>query len=437
MSPPHVCDPGRVKDIAKALKNGEITSESLVTRYLDRISAVDGDVNAWIHVLREEALKSARTLDSERKAGKLRSLLHGIPVAVKDVIHVAGLPTKANSESRADVLPETADATVVSQLRAAGAIILGKVHTTEYAYFESLPPTRNPWDLTRTPGGSSAGSAAAIASGTVPLALGTQTAASVNRPAAYCGIGGYKPSTLSIGGAGIVPFAPTFDTVGGLGATARDAVLLVAAIAPDHLGLYDLERLPAVDGATIIVLEDPFLEQATPGTKSCLEAFTEQLANAGLPVRKTQSPVSWEQLLLLHRTIILAEFGRTHARLPRDKVTPRIAQDLDRGLAIPDQEYHDALHELAILRRQFWTFFAPTDILVMPATPDVAPDASTSGNPAFIAPVTALGGPIATVRAGFEEPTGMPVGALLFSAPGSDARLASFLLSEVGEKLDL
>ncbi|MBX9701055.1 MAG: amidase, partial [Acetobacteraceae bacterium] len=191
-------DAGGVRDLGAAMAAGTLTAEALVRRCLDRIAAVDGEVRAWIHVLPDQALAAARALDAERRTGQVRGPLHGIPVGVKDVIDVAGLPTRANSPSRADVAPATADATVVAHLRAAGAIILGKLHTTEYAYFQSLPPTRNPWDLARTPGGSSAGSGAAIAAGTVPLALGTQTAGSVNRPAAYTGVGAFKPSTLAV-----------------------------------------------------------------------------------------------------------------------------------------------------------------------------------------------------------------------------------------------
>src|ERR687893_1437007 len=217
---------------------GALTAEALVERCLARIAAVDGQVQAWLHVQAEEARAAARGLDAERRhAGAVRGPLHGIPVAVKDVIDVAGLPTRANSPSRADAPPATADATVVAHLRAAGAIVLGKVHTTEYAYFQSLPPTRNPHDPSRTPGGSSAGSGAAVAAGTAPLALGTQTAGSVNRPAAYTGVGAFKPSTLAIGGARVLPLAPSFDTVGAFGATAQDAAHLAAGYAADHLGL--------------------------------------------------------------------------------------------------------------------------------------------------------------------------------------------------------
>jgi aspartyl-tRNA(Asn)/glutamyl-tRNA(Gln) amidotransferase subunit A len=138
-------------------------------------------------VLEDEAPQAAHHLDAERTAGSAPGPLHGIPAAIKDIIDVKGLPTRANSHSRADIAPAICDATLVAHLRAASAVILSKVHTTEYAYFESIPPTRNPHHLARTPGGSSGGSAAAVASGTVPLAIGGQTAGSVNRPAAYCG----------------------------------------------------------------------------------------------------------------------------------------------------------------------------------------------------------------------------------------------------------
>ncbi|MCB1434706.1 MAG: amidase, partial [Alphaproteobacteria bacterium] len=142
--------PGHVRDLAAALESGSLTAEALVRRCLDRIGEVDSAVKAWIHVLADEAIATARALDTEQQATGRRSLLHGIPIAVKDVIDVAGLPTRANSRSRADALPAAIDATVVAHLRACGAIVLGKVHTTEYAYFQSVPPTRNPHDLDRT-----------------------------------------------------------------------------------------------------------------------------------------------------------------------------------------------------------------------------------------------------------------------------------------------
>ncbi|MCO6415035.1 amidase [Siccirubricoccus sp. KC 17139] len=427
-----VQNPGGVQELGAAMARGELTADALVRRCLERIAAVDRQVRAWVSVQPELALGAAQALDAERRAGRVRGPLHGIPVGVKDVIDVAGLPTRANSPSRADAAPATADATVVAHLRAAGAIILGKLHTTEYAYYESLPPTRNPYDLTRTAGGSSAGSGAAIASGTVPLALGTQTAGSVNRPAAYTGVAAFKPSTLAIGGTGVVPLAPSFDTVGAFGAGAADAALLAAGYAADHLHL----RSPAPATPRLVVLEDAMVAAKTaPGTAAALDALAERFAEAKLPLRRAMAPVPLEVLLATHRTVLLAELGRTHKRLPTDRIAPRLAQDIEAGLSILDTEYHAALAALAGYRQAFWSAFGPDELLLLPAAPDVAPEASTTGDPSFVIPTTALGGPVATVRAGMDG--ALPVGALLFGAPGADTRLAGFLLSETGAALGL
>ncbi|WP_165838677.1 amidase [Roseicella frigidaeris] len=433
MSSSLIQDPGRVRDLAAAMAAGTLTAEALVRRCLDRIAAVDGAVRAWVQVLPEASLATARALDAERAGGTMRGPLHGIPVGVKDVIDVAGLPTRANSAARDGIAPATADATVVAHLRAAGAIILGKLHTTEYAYYESRPPTRNPWDLARTPGGSSAGSGAAIAAGTVPLALGTQTAGSVNRPAAYTGTGAFKPSTLAIGSAGVVPLAPSFDTVGAFGASAQDAACLAGAYAADHLRIGPLGPPPR-----LVVLEDPLVVRRTaPGTAAGIAALAERLAVAGLAIRCASTPVGFEEILATHRTVLLAELGRTHARLPRERLAPRLAADIEAGLAIPEAAYLGALHRLAIIRRRFWASFGPEELLLLPAAPDVAPADGTTGDPAFVIPTTALGGPVATLRAGFDTATGLPVGALLFGAPGADSRLAGFLFSDPATHLDL
>ncbi len=425
----HVKDPGRIRDLSAAMASGALTSEALVHRCLARIGEVDGAVQAWIHVLADDALAQARVLDGERDK---RGPLHGIPIAVKDVIDVRGLPTRANSLSRADIAPASADATVVAHLRAAGAVVLGKVHTTEFAYFSPVPPTRNPWDLTRTPGGSSAGSGAAVASGTVPLALGTQTAGSVNRPAAYTGTGAFKPSTLSIGGVGVVPLSPSFDTVGAFGQTAQDAAFLAAGYAADHLRI----GAPAMGLPRIMVLEDAMLARLTqPGTAAAMAGLLERLRGAGLAVMAAPSPVSLEEILLTHRQVLLAEAGRTHAGLDMARISPRLAADIAIGLAISDGDYHAALRRLAAYRREFWASFGPQDVLLMPAAPDVAPADGTTGDPSYVIPTTALGGPVATLRAGRDG--GMPVGALLFAAPGADAALAGFLFSEVASGLDL
>ena len=420
--------PGHVRDLAEALANGSLTAEALVRRCLDRIAEVDGQVKAWVHVLADEAIASAKALDAEQKATGRRSLLHGIPIAVKDVIDVAELPTRANSRSRADIAPAALDATVVAHLRAAGAIVLGKVHTTEYAYFQSIPPTRNPHDLARTPGGSSAGSSAAVAAGMVPLALGTQTAGSVNRPAAFTGIGAFKPTTRSIGGTGIVPLAPSYDTVGAFGAAPQDATLLAAIYAPEQLRLHELDHTPL---QRVVMLEDPLIaRKAAPSTLPAVKGLAGRLQQAGFGIETAESPVPLDDMIADHRTVLLFEMSRLHGALPRELLSPFLAADIVKGLALEPREYYAALHRLALARQTFWAAFENDCVMLMPAAPDIAPSDGTTGDPAFVVPATALGGPIASVRAGLDAPSGMPIGAMLFAAPGADRSLAGMLLSD-------
>ena len=208
----YVQSPGGITKLAGQIRTGEITPTELVQRYLDRITESDPAVEAWLSVDGDGAMAAAEQLGEEARAGNLRGPLHGIPIGVKDIIDVAGWPTRCNSATLRNAPPATADAEVVAALRAAGAIILGKCHTTEFAYFYPSP-AHNPHNINHTPGGSSSGPAAAVASGTVPGALGTQTVASVNRPAAYCGIGGFKPSTGSGNAYGVTALAPSFDLI--------------------------------------------------------------------------------------------------------------------------------------------------------------------------------------------------------------------------------
>src|SRR5215475_8281447 len=227
----YAADAGRIAELQRSIRSGALSSAALVERCLARIDAVDPAVQAWRHIARDSARAEADLLDRDAKSGSFRGPLHGIPVGIKDNIDVAGITTLANSKLRADSPPATADADIVAALRLAGAVILGKTHTTEFAYLDPSP-ARNPHNIAHTPGGSSSGSAAAVGAGAVPLALGTQTVGSVNRPAAYCGIGAFKPSTQSTCTNGMTALAPAFDTVGFYGTRAADAVALYDAVAP-------------------------------------------------------------------------------------------------------------------------------------------------------------------------------------------------------------
>lgn len=422
-----VGDPGRVRALAQDVRDRTTTSRALVERCLARIEAVDADVMAWLSVDADGALAAAEACDQEIAAGRARGPLHGIPFGIKDIIDVRGIPTRAGTRARADAPPAAMDATVVARLRAQGAIPLGKVHTTEFAYYEAVPPTRNPHDTTRTPGGSSAGSAAAVASGSVPFTLGSQTAGSVSRPAAFCGIGAFKPSTLSVVGTGVTPFAPSFDTVGVLAATAAEAAFVVAAMAPDGLGF---GTTPPSASVSAVFLDDPLIdEKVEPTVPPAMADFRARLEAAGIACRTIASPVALGDLAAWHRTVSSYELGRVHADLlnVEDLISPRLAEDIRAGQALTDGAYSDALSSIIAARRTFWAAFPWPALVILPPAPGPAPVGTATGDPNLIAPMTALGGPIASVPCGSCAETGMPLGAIVCARPAYDAPLAAAL----------
>src|SRR5215468_11043304 len=252
----YAADAGRIAELQRDIRSGTLSAAALVERCLARIEVVDPAVQAWRHVAGDSARAEAELLDHEARKGRFRGPLHGIPIGIKDIIDVAGMTTLANSKTRAGSPPATADADIVAALRLAGAVILGKTHTTEFAFLDPSPAC-NPHNIAHTPGGSSSGSAAAVGAGMVPLALGTQTVASVNRPAAYCGVAAFKPSTQSNCTFGITPLAPAFDTVGFFGATVADAVALHEAVAPAFTASFDRAGGPRY---SVVRLDDPALE---------------------------------------------------------------------------------------------------------------------------------------------------------------------------------
>lgn len=414
-----VQDPGRIGDLAAAVASGRVSPVELVERYLARIAEADGAVQAWRVVDAEGARREAEILGREAKAGRLRGPLHGVPLGVKDIIDVAGLPTRCNSRSRADVAPATADAEIVLHLRRQGMVVLGKVHTTEFAFFDPSP-ARNPHNLRHTPGGSSSGSGAAVSSGMVPAALGTQTVASVNRPAAYCGIAAFKPSTRSTCIHGIAPLAPSFDTVGFYGFTVADAVTLYEAAASPFVRA---EPPPARDRLTIVLPQDRHLDAASPAMTQAWQRMGETLAGAGHTVTARPSPVSFEQIFTLQRSMTLYEMSRIY-RGTRDLAPGLIGEKflaaVADGLAIPSERYFEERATLDGLRATFLAAHADADAFLWPAAPDTAPEGlAWTGDPRFISPWTLMGGPIVTIPAGL-APNGLPLGCILTGAPGTD-----------------
>ncbi len=426
MTDTYVQDPGRVRDLAADIRTGTLSPVTLTQRCLDRIEAIDDKVEAWRVVDGDRALEIAAEREAEAKAGHIRGPLHGIPVAIKDIIDVEGLPTRCNSRSRERIAPATADAEIVAALRSAGAIPLGKAHTTEFAYFDPSP-ARNPHNLEHTPGGSSSGSAAAVAAGMAPIAIGTQTVASVNRPAAYCGIAAFKPSTRSISSFGITPLAPGYDTAGTFGWSVDDAILCFEAIAPAFLRASP--DASATRPLSVIVPDDVLIADAGADVKAALTKMADAFSTAGHRVERRKSSVSFVRIAELQRTTHHYETGRALRYLQdvtRGMAGDKILEAVRDGLAIPTSRYLDERAEIEGLARAFFAANADADVFLWPATPEPAPKGlAWTGERKYIAPWTALGGPVVTVPAG-KAANGLPIATLLAGAPGTDRDICGF-----------
>lgn len=296
---------------------------------------------------------------------------------------------------------------------------MGKAHTTEYAYFDGPPPTRNPWHIAHTPGGSSAGSAAAVASGMAVCSIGTQTAGSIVRPAAYCGIAAFKPTTQDLSTYGVVPLAPTFDTVGWFGYRMRDVVAISDGLQPQRFKHTRSDR-----ALRVVIMSDSLFSDASEAVTVSLKDAEMKLREAGNDVTVTKSLTSLSACLKLHQTVLEYELSRIHGALAS---TPELISAawfaaIVRGRKIEDATYFDARHQLVQIQSAFWDAFANVDVLVAPAAPDTAPEGMQTGDPRYIIPFTALGGPIATMPVGL-APSGLPLGLMLCSRPGTDAAL--------------
>jgi aspartyl-tRNA(Asn)/glutamyl-tRNA(Gln) amidotransferase subunit A len=419
----YAADAGRIAKLQKDIRLGALSVSALVEHCLSRIDAIDPVVQAWRYVAHDSARAEADLLDREAKAGRFRGPLHGIPVGIKDIIDVAGVTTLANSKLRVNSAPATADAEIVAALRLAGAVIIGKTHTTEFAYFDPSP-ARNPHNIAHTPGGSSSGSAAAVGAGGVPLAVGTQTVASVNRPAAYCGVAAFKPSTQSTCTHGITPLAPAFDTVGFFGATVADAVALYEAVAPAFTASFDRPTGPRCN---IVRLEDRTLETCDAQILKKVDGAAAAIADGGHAVRPAASP---EDLATIFETLLrvmqyeASRIYRGLLDLPEDSVGPKFREMVDIGLALSETTYRDDRMCLAAARARFWATFADADAILFPATPQTAPAGlASTGDPRYIAPWTALGGPVVTQPIG-RDANGLPIGMLVCGRPGADRALA-------------
>jgi Asp-tRNA(Asn)/Glu-tRNA(Gln) amidotransferase A subunit family amidase len=402
---------------ARRIAAGELSSERLVRRCLDRIAERDGDVGAWEHVDPASALAQARARDRIPPRGPL----HGVPVGVKDIIDTADMPTGYGSPIWRGHRPAR-DAACVALVREAGAVVLGKTVTTELAYF-SPGRTANPHDLGRTPGGSSSGSAAAVADHMVPVAFGTQTAGSIIRPAAFCRAVGYKPSFGTISRSGVLPFAESLDTVGSLAGSVADAALLVSVAAgcPDLLVHAGPGQAPRV-----AVYRSAAWDQMSAGSQVALNGAARRLAEAGGDVSDAALPEWFAELPEAQATVMAFEAARSFAPERREhdaRLSPQLRALLDEGTNCSPAEYHDALALAQAGRRELAALFQRHDLIMTPSAPGEAPAGlDSTGDPRFNRAWTLLGAPCVHLPTGSGD-AGMPVGVQLVGRPGDDARL--------------
>ena len=381
-------------EAARRIGRGELTSEALVASCLERIAEREEQVRAWAFVDKAHALAQARALDRAPR----RSALHGIPVGIKDVIDTADLQTEYNSPIYRGFQPK-ADAACVAALKAAGAVILGKTATTEFANNHPAA-TRNPHNFGHTPGGSSSGSAAAVADFMVPLALGTQTGGSVIRPAAYCGVAGIKPSFGSINRAGLKPVAESLDTIGLFSRSVQDLTCALEALsgrAPPDLSSFDGK--PRVG-----LCRTPRWSSADAATQANLEQAARRLALAGAQVREFDMPAGSEALFDRHRLIMGYESARAlaweHATHP-DKLSTNLKARLDEGAKVTRAAYDEMRASAERCRRALANDMRELDFLLTPSATGEAPvTLASTGDPIFNRAWTLLGVPCITLPFG-------------------------------------
>lgn len=404
-------------EMAEAVRQGRLRSVDLVEACLERIARREAQVHAWAWLDPKAALASARQCDRQASGGPL----HGVPIAVKDIIDTVDMPTAYGSPIYRGKQPNW-DASCVALARRAGAVILGKTVSTEFAYF-APGPTANPRNLQHTPGGSSSGSAAAVADGMVPAGFGTQTAASVTRPASYCGVVGYKSSHGGFNLAGIKPFAPSFDALGTLTRQVVDAQWLRWSLLGER---HSADSSVWTDKPRIGLCRTPWWDHAHADCQQAIAAAAQALSAGGATVTEVTLPTHFDQLVAHHKTImayeaahsLAFEYDRHHAQL-----SPQLRQLIDDGMAISRTHYLDAQGTAASARAEFALWMQDWDALLAPSAPGAAPlGLHATGDPLFSRIWTLLGVPTMTLP-GASARNGLPIGVQLICQVGADERL--------------
>ena len=414
------------------LNEGRISALALTEACLARIAAEEERVQAWAFLEPEMARAQARRCDEIHRLGRPQGPLHGIPVGIKDIIDTRDLPTECGTVIHAGRRPHR-DAALVERLRAAGAVIFGKTVTTELAVYHP-GKTRNPHDPDRTPGGSSSGSAAAVAAGMVPLAVGTQTNGSVIRPASYCGVFGFKPSHGLISRFGVLTQSPPLDHIGVFARTIEDLALLAEPLAgydardaatrleaPPRL--LEVARQDWPLAPDLALVKTPVWDQAEDDLRA---AFAELAEALGPRLTEVELPAGFDNAHRLHGLIMAVDLARSFAaeyERGRAQLSERLRGIIEDGQAAKAVDYARALDRIPTLRAALDPLFERYDMIVTPATTGQAPQGlSATGSPAFCTIWTLLGLPALTLPL-LTGADGMPIGVQLVGRFGDDARL--------------
>jgi Asp-tRNA(Asn)/Glu-tRNA(Gln) amidotransferase A subunit family amidase len=420
-------------EAARLIRDGAISSEQLVEACLARVREIDEQVQAWAFLDPEHALAQARAADEWRLSGRQTGPLHGVPVGIKDIFDTADMPTENGSVLHAGRTPSR-DATAVARLRAAGAVIMGKTVTTEFAYF-GPGKTRNPHNPDHTPGGSSSGSAAAVAAEMVPLALGSQTNGSTIRPAAFCGVLGFKPTHGLISRRGVLTLSRTLDHVGLFARTIDDIALLA-----EQLVGYDERdpdtrpraRIPFVEVAAeepplspmFAFVKTPHWERVDEETK---EGFAELIEALGDRVEEIELFPSAADAWTWHQTIMEAEMAANLEReweKGRDRLSETLRALLERGREVRAVNYQHAVARIRPMHESFVELFEQRyDAILTPAASGAAPRGlASTGDPAFCTLWTLCGMPAISLPL-LQSTSGLPLGVQLVGPRHGDARL--------------
>lgn len=434
-----------VAGAATAIAARELSPVELVDSVLRRIDATEGTIGAFACVTADAARAGAAAAEAEIAAGRYRGPLHGIPVGVKDLCDTAGVPTTCSSKVRAGNVPEH-DAAVVERLRAAGTVMVGKTHTHEFAYGAITPTTRNPWDPRRIPGGSSGGSAAAVATGSCLVGIGTDTGGSIRIPSALCGTAGLKPTYGRVSKRGIASLSWSLDHCGPLARSVRDCALVLNAIAgydPADPGSVDVpvpdvtEALEGgVAGLRVGVPTGYFLDMvsddvgaATRGAHRMLEGLGCRLEEVAIPHAAVMLATGW--------AIILPEASAYHRDSLRSSAglyQPDVRVLLEAGELVLATDYIEALRVRTLIQRSWAEMFDGIDVLVTPTVPIAAPEVGTASTAwpdgtveeitqtlvRLTLPADLTGLPALSLPAG-RDPAGLPLGVQVIGRPFDEA----------------